>query len=171
MDEAAKTFVDHAFLDWCVRLEIYDALISSATDVFLKEAGAARFGVSWDEEDGLPILGVVQPDVEAIQSVPWGSAALFPRHKLRSWVILGCEDVFPQNDKYEPTILRLWIPVIYQVTERWAKSGAKLLRVHELDRRSDERFETGKHLLTLPLQQAGVEEQRKIMRRPQMSRG
>lgn len=111
----AKLAGDNPFLLWILLLNNVNAVDiksnaqTGAKDIILGVQASRRFGVGM--VDGLPYLGYVDTDKEAMEAVKWTTSALL-FNKPRDYVALSAVDArMDTAQAMNPVPLRLFIPV------------------------------------------------------------
>ena len=130
----AKLAGDNPFLLWVLLLNNVNGLEvkangqNGAKDIILGVQGSRRFAVS--QIDGIPYLGYVEPDREALEAVKWTSAALLFGKQDRDWVALSSADArTDMTQSMNPVPLRLFIPVSTGRLSAWKELAPKELAI------------------------------------------
>ncbi|MDW9478769.1 hypothetical protein GOB57_08630 [Sinorhizobium meliloti] len=130
----AKLAGDNPFLLWVLLLNNANAVEvksnpqTGAKDVILGVQGSRRFGVAI--LDGIPYLGYVDRDREAMEAVKWTTAALLFNKPDKDYVALSSVDArMDTTQAMNPVPLRLFIPVSSGRLAAWKENMPKELAI------------------------------------------
>jgi hypothetical protein len=104
----------HPFLVWYAYMVKRRYCLTTGSDIILNEAGAIRFRVAYEDDDGeqKPVLGINIFDKDALTSIRWNAAAMVSGRQFKDWVALACTDIRVGDSAAQSVIpMRLWIPI------------------------------------------------------------
>ena len=150
---------DHPFIRWYAGYFSQDAAHSVGRDLFMGPLASRRFSID-TEDDGTPVLGVAEDDVESFMALRWSAAAFLKRVEKRDWVALSCRDARVERAvAKEAVALRLWLPATLGILDGWNREDPdrpKSLKIIETYIRGGKPIEKGSSSLTiLPLEMKG----------------
>jgi hypothetical protein len=130
----AKLAGDNPFLLWVLLLNNVNAVDvksnpqTGVKDVILGVQGGRRFGIA--SVDGLPYLGYVERDQEAVETVKWTTAAILFNKPDKDWIALSSADArMDTTQAMNPVPLRLFIPVSQGRLSAWKDFMPKELAI------------------------------------------
>lgn len=147
----------HPFVVWLAGLLRIDALDMSEKDIFLNVTGGKRFIIGYEDE-GTPVLGVLDKDRDAVMSIKWSAAALIKNVKMRDWLALSCKDIRVElSGAANPVPLRLWIPINQGILTAWEGLKPNRINIHGYYLKQGRiTLSTERPLASLPLTQKGA---------------
>jgi hypothetical protein len=101
-------------------------------DLLLEDEAMKCFAVG-AEKGGIVVLGCIGPDLAALCSVPWTSAALIRGHASRDWIALATKDARMKGAKSMNELpMRLWLPVAGIKMDVFGETKPATLRLREI---------------------------------------
>ena len=128
--------LSNKFLFWYTALTNLKATEIKGKDIVLDDFAARRFGIGIvvdGADEGLPVLGILSKDIDAVLDIEWTSAGIILGHQKRDWVALSAKDIRDDNAvSIDEVPLRMWIPFPVGAFDGWNSNRPKEIQIRKI---------------------------------------